>query len=119
MSKIYTITEDRGFTKIKFLAKPAYDDIVGIIDEIAEHYPYERRLWDLSEIEFDLTAQELQAIALYGKGKFPLPNKMAFLTDNDLIFGELRMFEGYRAHDQITTMQVFRKNDEAEAWLRE
>ena len=60
MSKKYTITYKDGITKIKFLAKPTLDQIKHIIDEIVENYDYEKRLWDLSEIKFDLSTNEIQ-----------------------------------------------------------
>lgn len=55
----YIVTVDNGITYIKFLESPSFGQIKVIIDDIAENYPYEKRLWDLSSVSFDLPVSEL------------------------------------------------------------
>ena len=77
MTKAYIITHEEGITKVRFLIKPSFDQVKTIIDEIVENYPYTKRLWDLSEVDFDFSTAEIQKIAAYGKTRFTQPNILA------------------------------------------
>jgi len=91
--------------------------VQSIIDEITSNYPYEKRLWDLSKIKFKFTSDEIRAISEYGKSKFPMPNKLAIIATDELVFGEMRMFEVYREQEGHTAVCVFRTEPEALEWL--
>lgn len=117
MSKTHTIIHINGITKIKFLVNPSFEQVQSIIDEIAENYPYERRLWDMSEIKFNFTTDEIQRIAAYGKLKFTKLNKLAIYALDDLAFGEMRQFEVYREEDNKSLPRVFRNEQDAIEWL--
>ena len=119
MSKTADISHDRGVTTIRFTTAPTYQDVVGIIDELVDKYPYEIRLWDLSCINFDFSMDELMAIADYGKGKFIKPNLAAFVAPDDLAYGELRAFEVFREQKSHSTARVFRTVEEALQWIEE
>ena len=58
MPMIHTITHHEGITKITFLVSPTFDQLKSAVDEIAQNYPYEKRLWNMSEIEFDISTEE-------------------------------------------------------------
>ena len=88
-----------------------------IIDEIVQGYPYEKRLWDLSEIKFDLSLNEIKLISEYGKSKFTKTNKLAIYATNDLAFGEMRQFEVYREEEGKVIPRVFRTKQDAISWL--
>ena len=117
MSNIYLITYENGITKIKFLVNPSFEHVKLIIDEIAESHPYEKRLWDMSEIKFNFTSDEIQRIATYGKLKFTKPNKLAIFALDDLAFGEMRQFEVYREEEGKSLPRVFRNEQDAIEWL--
>ena len=117
MSEIHVITYENGITKIKFLVKPTFEQTKSIIDEVAENYPYEKRLWDLSEIKFDFSTEEIEKIADYGKCKFTKPNKLAIYAIDDLGFGEMRQFEVHREEEGKSIPGVFRTEQEAIEWL--
>lgn len=117
MPNTHSITHVDGITKIKFLEKPTLEQLKLIIDEIFESYPYERRLWDLSEIKFDLSFSEIQSIAAYGKEKFILPSKLAIYAVDDLAFGEMHQFNVYREEEGKTIPKTFRTEQEAIEWL--
>lgn len=117
MSKTHTITIEDGITRIKFLAKPTFDQVKLIIDEIAENYPYEKRLWDLSAIKFDFTTIEIRMISEYGKRIFTKPNKLAIYVTDDLAYGEMRQFEVYREEENKLLPKVFRDEQTAIMWL--
>jgi len=118
MSNTYIITHQDGITKIVFLVKPRLNELMLIIDVIAENYPYERRLWDLREVKFDLPTTEIQQISEYGKQKFTKPNKLALVTVDDLAFGEMRQFEVYREEEGKAVPRVFRNEEDAIRWLK-
>ena len=118
MPKTHLISIEGGITKIKFLVKPSLKDIQNIIDDLAENYPYEKRLWDLSDINFDFTTDEIKIIAEYGKRKFLKPNKLALYATNDLAFGEMRQFQVYREEEEKALPKVFRREQEAIDWLK-
>ena len=117
MSSTHIITHENGITKIKFLVNPSFEQVKLIIDEIAENYPYEKRLWDMSEIKFNFTIDEIQRIAAYGKSKFTKPNKLAIFALDDLTFGEMRQFGVYREEKGKSLPRVFRNEQDAIEWL--
>jgi glutaredoxin len=116
MSKTHKITHNDGITKIKFLVSPSYGQVKSIIDEVSEKYPYEKRLWDLSEIKFDFSTIEIKMISDYGKQKFTKANKLAIYVVDDLAFGEMRQFEVYREEEK-SLPGIFRNEQEAIEWL--
>jgi hypothetical protein len=117
MSKTHLISHKNGITKIKFLVRPSFEQVKLMINEIAKNHPYERRLWDMSEIKFDFTADEIKKIAAYGKLKFIKPNRLAIYVLDDLAFGEMRQFEVYREEEGKSLPGVFRNEHDAIEWL--
>ena len=118
MRKQHTIEHFDGITEIRFSQAPTYDDARAAIDDIAANFPYEKRLWDFSNIAFDFTMDELRSIAEYGKMTFTQPNKVAIVAPQDLAFGEMRAFEVYREQRGHAAARVFRTRQEALAWLK-
>ena len=112
MSKNYLIENINGITRIEFLHKPTYNDI-------AENFPYDKRLWNISNIHFNFTIGEIMAIAEYGKTKFTNPNKIALVASDDLAYGEMRQFEVYREQVNHSQVRVFRGEQEAIEWLNQ
>ena len=117
MTETHSISHDNGITKIKFFVNPSYEQTKLIIDEVLENYPYEKRLWDMSEINFDFTTDEIKKIAAYGKLKFTKPNKLALFALDDLAFGEMRQFEVYREEEGKSLPRAFRSEQDAIEWL--
>ena len=114
----YTIEHIDGITEVRFSQTPSYADTRTAIDDIIANYPYDRRLWDLSNVEFDFSMDELRSIAEYGKLVFTQPSKAAFVAPQDLAYGELRAFEVYREETGHAAARVFRTREEALAWLK-
>ena len=108
MPKTHVITHHKNLTKISFLVKPSFGQLKVIIDDLAANHYHKKRLWDLSQIDFTLSSEEIRKIAEYGKTKLTHTNKVAFYVASDLAFGELRQFEAYRAEDEKTATKVFR-----------
>lgn len=116
MSKIYNIEHVDGITYIGFTRRPVYDELVEIINDIAENYPYELRLWDLSVVGLSLDNNEIQNIAQHGKKRFTRPSRMAIVAKQDLAYGISRVFEVYR-QEIGSGAKVFREMDDAIDWL--
>jgi hypothetical protein len=112
----YKIENISGITKITFLKKPTYVDAQNIIDEISKNNAYEKRLWDLTKVDFNFTLEEIKNISKYGKSKLIEPNKLAVVAFNDLAYGEMRQFMVYREED-VSSVCVFRCETEAFNWL--
>ena len=118
LGKTHEITVVGGITKIKFLQSPGIEEAKAIIDDLAENYPYEKRLWDLSDIVFNWTLEEIKTISEYGKYKFSRPNKLAVYAVDNVSFGEMRQFEVYREEEGKALPRAFRDEQEAIDWLR-
>jgi len=116
MTKNYSIANDNGIARVNFYSQPTLNEIKAATDEIFEKFPYEKRLWDLSNINFDLGTEEVIAIARHRRPKIAKPNKIALFGSNDLAYGVLRQFV---AHSELgsSPTQVFRNEEEAIAWL--
>ena len=119
MSKNYSIEYINGITRVQFSSKPSYSEVKTIVDDIAENFPYEKRLWDLSNIKFNFTMDEIKAIAAYGKTKFLKPNKLAIIAPDDLAYAEVRVFEVYREQEEHAVARAFRAEKEALEWLNQ
>ena len=119
MSKIYNIEYLNGITKINFLEKPTFEEVQHAIDDVAENYPYEKRLWNLSDSNFNFTTKEIIDISKYGKSKFIKPNKIAIVATNDLAYGEMRQFMVYREEENKADACVFKTEEEAINWLNQ
>jgi cellobiose-specific phosphotransferase system component IIB len=117
MLETHIISHNDGITKVKFLVKPTLQQSKSIIDEIAKNHPSKKRLWDLSEVKFDLTIHEIILIAEYGKQKFTNPSKIALYVIDDLAYGKMRQFEVYRQEEKMVNTKIFRNAQEAIAWL--
>ena len=79
--------------------------------------PVVRVLWDLREATFDLSSNDVEEFAHFGKRHSPFAGlKMAFLVSRDLEFGLIRMFEVFRATERAQTA-VFRDKSQALLWL--
>ena len=107
-----------GITVIRFERAPTYEEAQAAIDDLATSFPYELRLWDFSESDFDFSMNEIRNIAEYGKKKFVRPNSAAVVAPRDLAFGELRAFEVYRVEEGHSNARVFRTEAEAVRWLK-
>lgn len=117
MEDKYTIEHVDGITRIIFSSNPAYSDAHEIIDNIADNFPYDKRLWDFSRIKFDFTVEEIKSIAEYGKSKFSKPNKLAIVAPDNWAYIELHIFQAHRHQKNISETRVFRTVPEAERWL--
>jgi len=120
VTETYTIgAVKNGITTIVFSEDPTFDVCKAVIDELAATKSYHFRLWDFSEVLFTFSMDEIKAIARYGKARFLDKNRLAAVAPQDVAYGMLRAFEVYRDEDAHSVARVFRKEEEARAWLKE
>lgn len=118
MSKIYTLEYINGITTITFFGTPSLESMKELIDDIAENHPYEKRLWDFSDIHYNWAIHELQKLSEYAKLKFIQPNKLAIITTEDFAYGIARQFTAYREEEK-SEAAVFHTKEEAIEWLNQ
>lgn len=73
-------------------------------------------LWDMSEIDIDLTYGEIARLADAAKAKKHRPHKSAVVASGDLAFGLMRIFSAYGSEAAVE-IEVFRTLEEARRWL--
>jgi hypothetical protein len=118
MAKSYTIEYVSDVTKVLFIKTPSYSEIKFVIDDIADNFPYEKRLWNLINTQFNFSENNLKAIAEYGKTKFTAPNKLAVVAPNDMAYEEMKIFQDYRSEGEHSQARIFRSEPEALDWLK-
>lgn len=76
-------------------------------------------VWDFREAQLDFSAADVHALAQFILRHQPAtpPAATAFVTQRNLDFGLVRMFEVFR-EDAATAFHVFRDCDEAISWAR-
>jgi hypothetical protein len=76
-------------------------------------------LWDLRSAHLDVRGSEVGEIAKYILAHQPAipPPRVAFVTERDVDYGLVRMFQVFRRHPS-TQVEVFRDYDEAISWVR-
>ena len=76
-------------------------------------------VWDLRSAQLDVRGSEVGEIAKYILEHQPAipPPRVAFVTDRDVDYGLVRMFQVFRRHPS-TQVEVFRDYDEAISWAR-
>jgi len=113
--KNHSINFENDISVVRFLCQPSLKDLKGAIDELSIA-PTQLRLWDLSQ-GINLSENEIQEIAEYGKLKFTSPARIAILAPSDLAFALSRMHEVYRDQD-IIEERIFRDKNKAIEWLK-
>ncbi len=117
MARNYFIENADGIATIRFLRALTIEELLEVMDHVAQTVKCNRRLWDATG-RFTYTSQEVRRIAARGKEHWPSPARVAFWAADDLSFGLLRMFEVYRVQDNYET-KVFRDEQKARHWLNE
>lgn len=110
---------ENGITIIRFTRVPDVAATKAVIDEMAAaNQPQQLRLWDMRSIVVRQSQDDLREVACHAAASFHESSRAAFVADDDLSFGKLRMFEVYS--DQQPTgakVRVFRDIDAATKWL--
>lgn len=88
------------------------------ITSSASHSPSIRSIWDLRELDFTKITPQFVRACVDIRTSLPErhPARIAFVVDDDLGFGMMRMFEILGDSLDDTTM-VFRDLSDAEEWL--
>ena len=112
----FTINISNDILTVRFYQEPSKEDIHKALIEISEKHTITKRLWDFSEVKFDLSQDQLKDIANLAKNLFSQPSKVAMVASKDLSFGVSRIYEVFR-EDNRTEVKVFRNVEDARRWL--
>ncbi|MFC1523948.1 hypothetical protein ACFL6N_04075 [Thermodesulfobacteriota bacterium] len=115
MTKNYLIELSNGITEISFIKKAELIDLCNAMDDVADNYFSELRLWDMS-CGVNLSTSDIKKVAEYGKLKFLTPGRSAIVAPTDLTYGTARMGDVYR-EDNVIVQKVFRTKQKALDWL--
>jgi hypothetical protein len=113
---ILVTNEEPGFYRIILKGKASFEDAIRLATEVALFTDTEKELWVINELKLHFSSAEIQSLAKVLKSNPYRPKKVAIVTDNDLLFGLGRIFSTYR-EDEVTTVQIFRREAEALDWL--
>ena len=116
---------ENGFLYIKVMGQCSVEEYETAMDEITQSKQYPANinaLWDVREQDFsDVTSSTVQNLVKVSKRYPERGNAMAaFVTNGNLAFGMLRMYEitsGMEENDTSQYLRVFRSYSEAEEWL--
>ena len=117
MEKNYTIDIIDGVTTIRYAEKPSMRDIQAAIDDAARINQRGKRLWNFSKGGLNLTSTQIQGLADYAKTKFSPPSRVAIVASEDLAFGLSRMYEAFRAQQNVD-IEIFRTEEDAHKWFK-
>ncbi|MFL0805430.1 MAG: hypothetical protein K6L81_17085 [Agarilytica sp.] len=117
MNPYYEINKIGDVTAIRILRKSTYKELLAVINEIATHHPYHKRLWNISGINFDLSLDEIQQMAMHGKLVYTNPSKVAVVASDDLAYGEMNQFRVFREQQGFCSVKQFRDEKNAIEWL--
>ena len=116
MAKNYAIETKNGITKVRFSQAPGANDFRNAINDVADNYQCDLRLWDFGNEGMKITSHELREIARYGKTKFLKPSKVAIIAPKELDYISSQLYEIYR-QDTLIEQKVFHTENEALSWL--
>lgn len=118
VSDICEFSVENGITIVRFKKTPVMEDNKAVLAELAANYPQKLRLWDMRNIVIEQSQTELREIAMNSAATFNGPSRVAFVADNDLSFGLLRIFEVFNDLEaQQKETRVFRDYQQAIDWL--
>lgn len=105
-----------GFYRVVLEGTANVDEIRKAITEVALFRDTKKEMWVLQNLHLNLSSEELIDLAHAVKSNPYKPEKVAVVTNNDLLYGLSRMFSGFR-EEPGTEISVFRTTDEALDWL--
>ncbi|MFC1524322.1 hypothetical protein ACFL6N_05985 [Thermodesulfobacteriota bacterium] len=115
--KNYSIDTIGGVTAVRFTQGAGVEDILNAIDDVAENYLNDLRLWDISDESLNLTGKEIRQLAKYGRSRFLLPSKVAIVASEDLAYSLRKTYEVYKDERLLSETRFFRSDQKARSWL--
>ncbi|MDJ0916256.1 MAG: hypothetical protein QNJ05_00745 [Woeseiaceae bacterium] len=108
-----------GVVIATYLEPASAEETRQVIRYLASTGNYRRRVWDLSQIDFPFTMDELRELAYYGREVMGEASRIAFVVKDTVGYGSLRAFSTYREGGNNAKTSVFRSLDEAMQWVQE
>ena len=118
------IDEEGGLRRHKITGRVTTSELVAALESLYSTFPRTEELsslWDLTEAEVDLKADEVRALAelvTQNWGKTGRARSAIVVTE-DLAFGLARMYESMVTARTSSPVRICRELDQAVAWLAE
>ena len=116
MSDNYQIEEQGEICIITLTKILNLKELVAVLDEVSHVTNKNRRVW-ITTGNFTLNSEDIRKVAERGKVLWPQNSRVAYVGEDDLSFGLLRIFEVFREEDNYET-KIFREKSEAINWLK-
>jgi len=117
INSLYSIHTDGGITTITLASEINVALIKNVIDDLVKLPSCPKRVWDLSSVEFDWSTHDLKVVAEYANDNFKSKYKAAFVSDDPLVYGELRQFQALSNDIDGLKICVFKTKNDALKWL--
>ncbi|MEE4245738.1 MAG: hypothetical protein V2I33_10020 [Kangiellaceae bacterium] len=111
------ITIEQGVSVITAIADVSYETVRETLDIVAQQFPYQRRLWDISTVHFDFNMQELMAISNHSNAIYLEPNKLAIFVTDELALAEMSQLIAFREKEGVSQTRAFKDKEQAMQWL--
>ena len=115
MSDDYSRETLEGVSVIRLHRQVSIDRLLEIVMMVATDGVSDRRLWFVANY-FDFSRAEVQRVAELGRRLWPGPGQVAYVADEAVFYGLLRMFAAYRHQDGYET-GTFLDEESALEWL--
>ena len=115
MNSNFLVEEQDGITTLRLVRQLSVEELLQVLDDTRKLEVGNRRIWDATR-NFNFTADEVRTIANHGKVLWPGAARVAYVAEDDLTFGLVRMFEVFREQENYQT-KVFRDEPSARTWL--
>ena len=115
MSSDFVIEQQDGIATIRPTRLLSAEGLLQVMADVAKLDAGNRRLW-IGTRFFKFTADEVRSVASQSRTLWPGAARVAFVAEDDLSFGLIRMFEVYREQENFQT-KVFRDEPMARTWL--
>ena len=115
MNSNFIVEEQDGISTLRLARQLSLEELLQVLDDAVSLDVGNRRIWDATR-HFNYTADEVRSIAEHGKVIWPGAARVAYVAEDDLTFGLVRMFEVFREQENYQT-KVFRDEQAARTWL--
>ena len=104
-----------GVVCVRLTRRLTLEEEFDLLVRVAKIDESRNRIWVLHE-DVSFTSEEIVRIARRARELWPPPGKVAWVAEQDLGFGLMRMMDAWRSEEGYETA-VFRTEEEAWAWF--
>ena len=108
---------DEGYLEIVCLRSPTLPEVLSLLKQMSEDATYQRRLWDLGDIELELSFHELISASDFGRSFLKMQNRAAIVASHATTHGIMKQYTLFRDQQGLTELEVFWNKADAKSWL--